>query len=101
MAAAAGAASLPPTPLMTLATRDTPGAWTALLLLSTGFLMSQAFRSLAAIMAGPLQADMQLSPQQLGIFAAAYHFAFGGLQLFMGIGIDMHGLRRTVLLPRR
>ena len=83
---------------MTLATRDTPGAWTALLLLSTGFLMSQAFRSLAAIMAGPLQADMQLSPQQLGIFAAAYHFAFGGLQLFMGIGIDMHGLRRTVLL---
>ena len=48
-------------------------------------------------MALPLQADLHLSPQQLGTFAAAYHFAFGGLQLVMGIGIDMHGLKRTVL----
>lgn len=74
------------------------GHWGALLLLSSGFLMSQAFRTVAAIMAAPLQADLGLSAQQLGLFAAAYHFAFGALQLFMGIGIDMHGLRRTVLL---
>ena len=82
---------------MTAPTRGASGAWTALLLLSTGFLMSQAFRTIAAIMAAPLQAELQLSPQQLGVFAAAYHFAFGGLQLFMGMGIDLHGLRRTVL----
>lgn len=73
------------------------GSWAALLLLTTGFAMSQAFRTIAAIMAGPLQAELHLTPQQLGMFAAAYHFAFGALQLFMGIGIDMHGLRRTVL----
>ena len=73
------------------------GSWAALLLLTTGFAMSQAFRTIAAIMAEPLQAELHLSPQQLGVFAAAYHFAFGALQLFMGIGIDMHGLRRTVL----
>ena len=82
---------------MTAPTRGASGAWTALLLLSTGFLMSQACRTIAAIMAAPLQAELQLSPQQLGVFAAAYHFAFGGLQLFMGMGIDLHGLRRTVL----
>ena len=73
------------------------GHWAALLLLTTGFAMSQAFRTIAAIMALPLQADLHLSPQQLGVFAAAFHFAFGGLQLVMGIGIDMHGLKRTVL----
>jgi len=73
------------------------GSWAALLLLTTGFAMSQAFRTVAAIMAAPLQADLHLTPQELGIFAAAYHFAFGGLQVLMGIGIDMHGVRRTVL----
>jgi len=80
-------------------TRPAPtgGSWAALLLLTTGFAMSQAFRTIAAIMAQPLQAELHLSPQQLGAFAAAYHFAFGALQLFMGIGIDMHGVRRTIL----
>ena len=78
--------------------RSGPSAWTVLLVLSTGFLMSQAFRTIAAIMAAPLQAELHLSAQQLGTFAAAYHFAFGGLQLLMGIGIDMHGLRRTILM---
>lgn len=73
-------------------------AWPALLILSTGFLMSQAFRTIAAIMGPPLQSELQLSAQQLGVFAAAYHFAFGGLQLLMGIGIDLHGVRRTILV---
>ncbi|TAN11782.1 MAG: MFS transporter [Burkholderiaceae bacterium] len=73
-------------------------AWASLLLLTTGFFMSQAFRTVAAIMAPPLQAEMHLSPGQLGLFAAAYHFAFGGLQLFMGLGIDLYGVRRTILL---
>ena len=82
--------NLPPSP-------RPASAWTALLVLSTGFLMSQAFRTLAAIMAPPLQAELALSAQQLGVFAAAYHFAFGGLQLLMGIGIDLHGVRRTIL----
>lgn len=74
-----------------------PGAWATLLILSTGFLMSQAFRTIAAIMAPPLQSELALDAQQLGVFAAAYHFAFGGLQLLMGIGIDLHGVRRTIL----
>jgi len=68
-----------------------------LLVLITGFALSQAFRTVAAIMASPLQQAFELSPQQLGLFAGAFHFSFGALQLFMGMGIDVYGPRRTVL----
>jgi MFS family permease len=65
--------------------------------LGAAFTMSQAFRTVGAVLAAPLQAEFGLSPQQLGTFAGAFHFAFGAMQLFMGIGIDLHGVRRTLL----
>ncbi|TFZ07473.1 MFS transporter [Ramlibacter henchirensis] len=68
-----------------------------LMALICGFALSQAFRTVAAILAPPLQRELGLSPQQLGLFAGAFHLAFGGLQLFMGMGIDVWGPRRTVL----
>jgi predicted MFS family arabinose efflux permease len=68
------------------------------LALCAGVALSQAFRTVGAIMASPLQADFGLSAQALGIFSGAFHFAFGAMQLFMGIGIDLHGVRRTVLV---
>jgi predicted MFS family arabinose efflux permease len=71
--------------------------WVMLLALSTGFMLSQAYRTVAAMMATQLQAEFSLSPQQLGLFAGAFHFAFGAMQLFMGVGIDLHGVRRTML----
>ena len=71
--------------------------WAMLLGLTTAFALSQSYRTVAALMAPPLQAEFGLSAQALGLFAGAYHFAFGGMQLFMGIGIDLHGVRRTVL----
>ena len=71
--------------------------WVMLLGLSTAFALSQSFRTVAAMMATPLQAEFGLSAQALGLFAGAYHFAFGGMQLLMGIGIDLYGVRRTVL----
>lgn len=67
------------------------------LALCTAFALSQAFRTVGAIMAGQLQKEFGLSAQALGIFSGAFHFAFGAMQLFMGIGIDLHGVRRTVL----
>lgn len=83
---------------------DTPGypiplrtAWPMLLALCTAFMLSQAYRTAAAILAPELQARLGFTPQQLGVFAAAFHFAFGAMQLFMGIGIDLYGIRRTVL----
>ncbi|MBA3594926.1 MAG: MFS transporter [Pseudomonadota bacterium] len=89
--APAQASRLPPAPA---SHRDT---WTMLLALTTAFALSQSWRSVAALMAAPLQSDFGLSPQALGLFAGAFHFAFGAMQLFMGIGIDLHGVRRTVL----
>ena len=71
--------------------------WVMLLALTCGFTLSQAWRTVAAIMAVPLQIDFGLSAQQLGLFAGAFHFAFGLMQLVMGISIDLQGLRRTVL----
>jgi predicted MFS family arabinose efflux permease len=68
-----------------------------LLVLISGFALSQAFRTAAGVMAPPLAQAFALSPQQLGLFAGAFHFAFGALQLFMGMGIDVYGPRRTVL----
>lgn len=67
------------------------------LALCTAFALSQAYRTVGAIMASPLQNEFKLSAQALGIFSGSFHFAFGAMQLFMGIGIDLHGIRRTVL----
>ncbi|WP_309681192.1 MFS transporter [Polaromonas sp.] len=85
--------------MKTCATREPKHSVRVMLLaLTCGFGLSQAWRTVAAIMAAPLQADFGLSAQQLGLFAGAFHFAFGAMQLFMGIGIDLQGVRRTVLL---
>lgn len=69
-----------------------------LLALTGAFALSQAYRTIAAILAAPLQGEFALSAQALGLFAGAFHFAFGAMQLFMGMGIDLHGVRRTVLV---
>jgi len=76
---------------------DARAAWLMLLALCTAFMLSNAYRTAAAILAPALQAQLGFTPQQLGVFAAAFHFAFGALQLFMGISIDLHGVRRTIL----
>ena len=69
-----------------------------LLALVAGFALSQAFRTITAIMATGLRAEFGLSAQALGVFAGAFAFAFGTMQLFMGIGIDLYGVRRTLLV---
>ena len=71
--------------------------WPVLLALTGAFTLSQAYRTVAALMAPPLAAEFGLSPRELGLFAAAFHFSFGALQLFMGVGIDLYGVRRVVL----
>ncbi|MES2941629.1 MAG: MFS transporter [Pseudomonadota bacterium] len=72
--------------------------WAMLFALTTAFALSQAWRTVAAMMAAPLQAEFALNAQALGLFAGVFHFAFGAMQLLMGIGIDLHGVRRTVLV---
>jgi MFS family permease len=68
-----------------------------LLALTCGFALSQAFRTLAAIMGPPLAAQLRLSPQQLGLWAATFNFSFGVMQLAMGVSLDLFGVRRTIV----
>ena len=68
-----------------------------LLALLSGFALSQAFRTATAIMAQGLTADFGLSAQSLGAFAGLFGLSFGVAQLLMGVGLDLYGLRRTVL----
>ncbi|MBV8250032.1 MAG: MFS transporter [Comamonas sp.] len=72
--------------------------WPMLLCLLSGFALSQAFRTTASIMADGLRTDFGLSAQSLGSFAGLFGLSFGVAQLLMGIGMDIYGLRRTVLL---
>ncbi|MEG0676259.1 MAG: MFS transporter [Comamonas sp.] len=72
--------------------------WAMLVCLLTGFALSQAFRTTASIMADGLRTDFGLSAQSLGSFAGLFGLSFGVAQLLMGIGMDIYGLRKTVLL---
>ncbi len=68
-----------------------------LLALLSAFALSQAYRTVTAIMAPSLQSDFGLTPASLGAFAGLFGLSFGVTQFFMGIGMDLYGLRRTVL----
>ena len=68
-----------------------------LLALLSAFALSQAYRTVTAIIATGLQADFGLTPASLGAFAGLFGLSFGVTQFFMGIGMDLYGLRRTVL----
>ena len=68
-----------------------------LLALLSGFALSQAFRTTTAMVAQGLTADFGLSPGSLGAFAGLFGLSFGVAQLLMGVGLDLYGLRRTVL----
>ncbi|MEY2620569.1 MAG: hypothetical protein RIT26_389, partial [Pseudomonadota bacterium] len=76
---------------------DAPLPWMPLFALIYAFGLSQAYRSVTAMMASGLQQDFGLSAQDLGFFAAIFAFSFGLSQFFMGIALDFYGLRRTWL----
>ncbi len=97
--------NLPQTPTPAAGLPDAGGAplsshsaWVMLLALISGFSLSQAYRTVTAIIAVALQADFGLSASSLGLFAGLFALTFGAVQLFMGVGIDLYGVRRTVLV---
>ena len=71
--------------------------WLPLLTLVSAFALSQAFRTVTAMMATGLQQDFGLSTQALGLFAATFAFSFGLSQFVIGVALDFYGLRRTWL----
>ena len=71
--------------------------WLPLLALVSAFALSQAFRTVTAMMATGLQQDFGLSTQALSLFAATFAFSFGLSQFVVGVALDFYGLRRTWL----
>ena len=69
-----------------------------LLTLLSAFALSQALRTVTSIIADGLRTDFGLSAQSLGAFAGLFGLSFGVTQLFMGVGMDLYGLRKTVLV---
>ena len=87
----------PQSPTSAAAPRAARSALAMLAALCMAFMLSHAYRTAAAMMAGHMQQDFGLSQQQLGSYAGAFHFAFGAMQLFVGLAIDLHGVRKTIL----
>jgi predicted MFS family arabinose efflux permease len=64
--------------------------------LTSIFAMSQAYRTLPAIVANAIEAEFHLSAQAIGFFAGAFHLSFGLMQLFVGVALDRYGPKWTV-----
>ena len=58
------------------------------------YLLSYAFRSINAVIAPSLKADVGLTNADLGLLSSAYFLAFACLQLPLGIWLDKYGPRR-------
>ena len=64
--------------------------------LASIFAMSQAYRTLPAIVANAIEAEFHLSAEAIGFFAGAFHLSFGLMQLFVGVALDRYGPKFTV-----
>ena len=60
-----------------------------------GYLLSYALRSINAVIAPSLLAELGMSNADLGLLSSAYFVAFGCMQLPLGVWLDKYGARRT------
>lgn len=60
-----------------------------------GYFLSYLYRSVNAVIAGRLTADLGLEPGALGVLTAAYFLAFALFQLPLGVLLDRFGPRRV------
>jgi predicted MFS family arabinose efflux permease len=65
----------------------------ALAALACAFALSNALRTLPAITASGIEAELRVSEQQIGYFAGSYHLAFALMQLPIGVALDRLGPR--------
>jgi predicted MFS family arabinose efflux permease len=59
------------------------------------YILSYAFRSVNAVIAPELMADLKISNAQLGLLSAAYFIGFSAMQIPLGIALDKFGVRRV------
>lgn len=70
--------------------------WAMLAALTAVAAMSQAFRTVATVIAGELKTEFAATDQDVGLVAAAFHLAFALAQIPIGVALDIHGPRRTI-----
>ena len=63
--------------------------------LAAGYFMSYGLRSVNAVLAPELSADLGLTHSQLGSLSSAYFLAFALMQLPLGVWLDRFGPRRV------
>ncbi|MGV6874273.1 MFS transporter [Pseudochelatococcus sp. B33] len=68
-----------------------------LLVLALGHMLSNLLRTLPAIAADVISADISVSPETLAILTGAYHLAFAAGQIPVGIALDRYGVRPVAL----
>lgn len=71
------------------------GAVRVFLCFALGYLLSYALRSVNAVIAPALMAELNLSNADLGLLSSAYFISFSCMQLPLGIWLDKYGSRRT------
>jgi predicted MFS family arabinose efflux permease len=54
-------------------------------------------RTLPAVMADALMADLGVAPDALAAITAAYHWSFALMQVPLGVALDRYGVKRTAL----
>ena len=68
---------------------------TVLLPFAAGYYLSYVFRTINALISGPLATEFDLSPADLGILTAVLFLTFGAVQLPLGAWLDRFGPRRV------
>lgn len=69
----------------------------SLVLLASGFFVSNIYRTLSAIMVLPLQRQLEATTWEVTVYAAAFHLVFGIVQIGAGVSVDRWGLKKTAL----
>lgn len=64
---------------------------------STGYILSQFFRSFLTVVVDDLSRDLAIGPKEFGALGAAWFFAFALMQIPVGIWLDRYGPRRTTV----
>ncbi|MBL0712950.1 MAG: MFS transporter, partial [Desulfosarcina sp.] len=65
---------------------------------ASGFFLSYLYRTVNAVIAPNLAADIGVDPSGLGLLTAAYFIAFASSQLPLGVLLDRFGPRRIEAL---
>ena len=70
--------------------------WAMLAALASIFALSQAFRTIPAIIVGQIGPEFSASPNDIGMFAGTFAIAFGLMQLPVGVALDRFGPKRSL-----